>query len=411
MAGTDKGHRDGPSAEKHVSVYLTVLVVLCWYLANIALVLLNKFLLSSTKFRQPVFLSLCHMGACVVMGLAISASGYMPLKPLKSKQQFVKIFVLSVMFCASIVLGNASLEYIPVSFNQAIGATTPFFTAVFAFILQGTRESALTYSTLVPIVGGIAIASGGEPLFQILGFTFCLMATAGRALKSVAQSMILTDPAEKLDAMSLLMYMSAICVALLVPLTCMLEPTAITKASELMATSPHFIWWLLGNSMLAYFVNLTNFLVTKFTSPLTLQVLGNAKGVIAAVVSIYIFLNPVTVSGVLGYALTLTGVFLYTEAKRRTKNSSSLAQSHKVDLESKSSGVSSMIADATVVVSISTAPGHRDRDTVQRDTNTPRSTPRKDTMNSDTAKSGSNYFKDTFLRHHDRMDAGVVSAV
>jgi hypothetical protein len=40
-----------------------------------------------------------------------------------------------------------------------------------------------------------------------------------------------------------------------------------------------------------------SFLVTKYTSPLTLQVLGNAKGVIAAIISILIFLNPVTVSG------------------------------------------------------------------------------------------------------------------
>jgi hypothetical protein len=32
------------------------------------------------------------------------------------------------------------------------------------------------------------------------------------------------------------------------------------------------IWYLLFNSALAYFVNLTNFLVTKHTSALTLQV-------------------------------------------------------------------------------------------------------------------------------------------
>lgn len=48
-----------------------------------------------------------------------------------------------------------------------------------------------------------------------------------------------------------------------------------------------------------------SFLVTKYTSPLTLQVLGNAKGVIAAIVSVYIFLNPVTVSGVQGACIEL----------------------------------------------------------------------------------------------------------
>ena len=38
-----------------------------------------------------------------------------------------------------------------VSFNQAIGSTTPFFTAIFAFFCQGTRENYLTYLTLVPM--------------------------------------------------------------------------------------------------------------------------------------------------------------------------------------------------------------------------------------------------------------------
>ena len=40
-------------------------------------------------------------------------------------------------------------------------------------------------------------------------------------------------------------------------------------------------------------------MVTKFTSPLTLQVLGNAKGVLAAIISVYVFLNPVTTTGAL----------------------------------------------------------------------------------------------------------------
>ena len=47
--------------------------------------------------------------------------------------------------------------------------------------------------------------------------------------------------------------------------------------------SPFFFWVLLLNCVIAFSVNLTNFLVTKCTSPLTLQVLGNAKGAVAVV--------------------------------------------------------------------------------------------------------------------------------
>lgn len=50
-----------------------------------------------------------------------------------------------------------------------------------------------------------------------------------------------------------------------------------------------------------------------------LQVLGNAKGAVAVVVSILIFRNPVSVTGMLGYTLTVFGVILYSEAKKRSR--------------------------------------------------------------------------------------------
>lgn len=39
-----------------------------------------------------------------------------------------------------------------------------------------------------------------------------------------------------------------------------------------------------------------------------LQVLGNAKGAVAVVISILIFRNPVSVTRMLGYTLTVIGV-------------------------------------------------------------------------------------------------------
>jgi len=54
--------------------------------------------------------------------------------------------------------------------------------------------------------------------------------------------------------------------ALLVMLSWLLQVHSIIKAT------PRFFWYLLANSCAAYAVNLTNFLVTKYTSALTLQV-------------------------------------------------------------------------------------------------------------------------------------------
>lgn len=85
----------------------------------------------------------------------------------------------------------------------------------------------------------------------------------------------------------------------------------------LIHSHPGFFWSLLINSCIAYLVNLTNFLVTKYTSALTLQVLGNMKGVIAAGISIALFKNPVTAKGMLGYLITVCGVVAYSEVGQK----------------------------------------------------------------------------------------------
>jgi drug/metabolite transporter (DMT)-like permease len=256
------------------STVTVTLVILAWYSSNIGVLLLNKFLLTHTSFKKPVFLTLCHMCACVLVGGIISLSRILPVKPIKSRPQGIKIGILSCIFCFTIVAANASLRFLPVSFNQAVGSTTPLFTAIFAFFLQGVKEESMTYATLIPIAVGIMIASGGEPLFHFIGFMLCMSATAGRAMKSVIQSMLLSDPNDKMDSMCLLFYMASCSVVILVPAVFILEPEAFGLACD-MVNAPDgdmFFWAMVINSLLAYLTNLTNFLVTKFTSALTLQV-------------------------------------------------------------------------------------------------------------------------------------------
>ncbi len=54
-------------------------------------------------------------------------------------------------------------------------------------LAQGVREHAVVYLSLLPVMGGVIINSGGEPLFHLLGFSLCMTATAGRAIKTVGR--------------------------------------------------------------------------------------------------------------------------------------------------------------------------------------------------------------------------------
>ncbi|KAM2983835.1 hypothetical protein FF2_009709 [Malus domestica] len=298
--------------------WTTVWMVAAWYGSNIGVLLLNKYLLTNYGFGFPIFLTLCHMTACSVFSYVTVAVMKVALQQsVKSKVQFAKIAGLSVVFCFSVVCGNVSLRYIPVSFNQAVSATTPFFTAIFAFLIIKNREAWRTYAALIPVVAGVIFASGGEPSFHLFGFVMCITATSARAFKSVLQEILLSSDGEKLDSMNLLLYMAPLAVAFLLPATLLMEKNVVGFTIELARKDIKIIWYLFFNSSMAYFVNLTNFLVTKHTSALTLQVLGNAKGAVAVVVSVLIFKNPVSFMGMAGYALTVLGVIVYSEAKKR----------------------------------------------------------------------------------------------
>ena len=305
---------------------VTVIICVLWYTTNISVVLLNKALLTTFGFKKPVILTLCHMFTCSILSYGVSLTKTFPKQYIQTNTQFVKICTLAGVFVTSIVMGNVSLKFIPVSFNQAIGATTPFFTAMLAVVIQSKFESRVTYISLIPVVVGIIITTGGEPSFHMFGFLACVTGTFCRGLKSVMQAVLLSSESEKMSSMNLLMYMSPVATIILIFVAAIVEPTGIWDTIALMRESTFFCFVLVINCVLAYCLNLLNFLVTRYTSALTLQVLGNGKGVVAAAVSIMIFKNPVTLMGILGYVITMGGVVAYSESKKRSKSRNVLAQ-------------------------------------------------------------------------------------
>jgi drug/metabolite transporter (DMT)-like permease len=107
-----------------------VCMIVSWYTSNIGVLLLNKYLLSLWGFKYPIFLTMLHMLSCLILSIVVRLTGLVPRQHIRSRRHLFKVCVLSLVFVVSVVGGNISLRFIPVSFNQAIGATTPLFTAL-----------------------------------------------------------------------------------------------------------------------------------------------------------------------------------------------------------------------------------------------------------------------------------------
>lgn len=294
-------------------------VIASWFVANGALLMTNKYLMS-TGFkdkRLPLSLTALHMLVSSITTNAMVTAGLVPRRQIANRKQFMNIFWLAAVSGLSIVMGIGCLRYIALSLEQAVGATTPAFTAVLAYLMIAKTETVQVYSALGMVVLGIVISSGGDPVFNMFGFLLAVGSTVLRGAKSVFQEIIMSHDPNKLDAMNLLRFSSTMLFFTMTPIAMIVEGAGMVNiiSSAMAAGDTFFLTMLLTNCLLAATTNFTQFLMTKMTSAVTSQVVGNVKSACVALISILVFKNPVTSTVFMGYTVTFCAAAWYTQLK------------------------------------------------------------------------------------------------
>jgi hypothetical protein len=175
-------------------------------------------------------------------------------------------------------------------------------------------------------MGGAMLAAGGEPRFHALGVCLVFASNVARGVKSCLQELLLGKEAG-LDSMSLLRWMSLFSMTTLLPMACVLEgPGVIATKLAFVRENRKLGVSLLANCSGAFLVNLTQFAVTGEVGALSMQVLGNVKNVFTTTVSVFVFQNPVSAQGVLGYTITTLGAFAFGREKQKERAEAAVAR-------------------------------------------------------------------------------------
>merc|ERR1712232_1111598 len=166
------------------------------------------------------------------------------------------------------------------------------------------------------ICGGLVLCSATEVNYNHLGALFTTGATVLRSAKSIMQGKLLIG-SDKLDPVTLLFYMAPWAAVLLIALAALSEGM---EPLELLLAAPensmgvsNVVFLLVVSGFNACLLNVSNFLVTSYTSPLTLQVLGNVKSCLSIGISVVIFRNYMSWEQSLGVAVCLCGAWLYNK--------------------------------------------------------------------------------------------------
>lgn len=270
-----------------------------WLLNNIAVTLLNKAAFSAVHFNHPMTLSLVHM---ICSGAGCKLFYTKPAKTL-SPEARKSILLFSILFTLNIAVGNVSLKYVSVNFNQVMRSLVPGLTLL-AGLWQGKQFSTRRALSVVPIILGVAMACFGDMTYTWLGFFYTVACIILAAAKVVCGGEMLRGEAQ-LQPMELLDWMAPLAAG-----QCLLlalatgEITAIYDAWDQVNTRP--VWTMvLGSGIASFTLNVSSLIANKLTSPLTLCIAANVKQVLMIVVSTIVFETEVTVLNGLGILLVL----------------------------------------------------------------------------------------------------------
>jgi Triose-phosphate Transporter family len=288
---------------------------------NIGVTLLNKASFATVDFNYPWLLSSIHMfinylgSQYIFWSLSRSKEaekssfvtkllGSIQRQPIDDAGNRT-ILAFSVIFSLNIAIGNVSLKYVSVNFNQVrspslvpsqerwyftddliivrqvMRSLVPALTIAMG-LMQGKSFSTRRKLAVLPIVIGVAMACFGDMSYTSIGLFFTIFCVVLAALKVVASGEMLTGPlklhpVDLLSRMAPLAFAQCFAVAILNGELAAVALRWSTELSPLVSITPMAVVWISG--LASFTLNISSLQANKMTSPLTLCIAANVKQV------------------------------------------------------------------------------------------------------------------------------------
>eukprot|EP01095_Lingulamoeba_sp_RSL-Kostka_P010976 TRINITY_DN404_c0_g1_i1.p1 TRINITY_DN404_c0_g1~~TRINITY_DN404_c0_g1_i1.p1 ORF type:complete len:350 (-),score=71.11 TRINITY_DN404_c0_g1_i1:187-1236(-) len=289
-----------------------------WLTLNCGTTLLNKALFKLFSFPFPVVVSLIHMIFTFTCSLITIKLFKYPTKTL-TQEQHIKIALFSGLFCANIVVGNLGIRYATVALSQVIRAIIPGVTMILSILILSKKYTRNHVIAISIVVIGVSLATYGDLNFNVVGFVLVVVGCCLSSLKSITTSIFLVGDL-KFHPLELACRMAFYAIPQMFILSIFLgEYSKITSDFWEDYYNKELIIILCVNGTMAFLLNFSNFMFNRSTSALTVTVAGSVKNVLTILLSIVIFVTPISFINAIGTVVAITGAASYSGVEYKYK--------------------------------------------------------------------------------------------
>jgi len=207
-----------------------------------------------------------------------------------------------------------------VSFGQIVKAGEPVFAAATNALLLKDIDHPMVYAALLPIIGGVGLASLKELSFSWTALIAASLANQAAALKNVVSKGVMGKPwAKNLGPQNTYAVVTILALLFTLPFVAIFDfktfASVYAQVME-MGTGREVVKYSVLSGITFYLYNEASFLALSRLSPVTHSVANTLKRVVIIVASCIVFKTPMSLLGGIGSGIAVLGTLLYSLAKK-----------------------------------------------------------------------------------------------
>lgn len=284
-----------------------------WWALNVVFNIYNKKVLNA--FPYPWLTSTLSLATGSLMML-VSWATRLAETPKTDGDFWKSLAPVAVAHTIGHVAATVSMSKVAVSFTHIIKSGEPAFSVIVSRLLLGETFPLGVYLSLLPIIGGCALAAVTELNFNMTGFMGAMISNVAFVFRNIFSKRGMKGTA--VSGMNYYACLSMLSLLILTPFAVAVEGPQMWAAGWQKAVAdigPNFVWWVAAQSVFYHLYNQVSYMSLDEISPLTFSIGNTMKRISVIVSSIIIFHTPIQPVNALGAAIAILGTFLYSQAK------------------------------------------------------------------------------------------------